>query len=208
MNSNKKVACPLDCYDTCQAVSIDGDIKGSGEHEITNKKLCVNFANLLKQEKLENSYYEEKKISLNESLEILKQKLKETPSEKTLFYKGSGNLGVMQSAVKNFFAKHEAVLTKGSLCDGGGALGIQQGRQSVQNPPIKELIDSDVIIVWGRNFTVTSKHIYELVKDKTFITIDPIKTQIAKKSDLHMQLNPKTDYELALYLTRLAFMIE
>ncbi len=206
MNSNKKVACPLDCYDTCQAYEVDNNIKGSTENKITNGKLCVNFANLLKQEKLERSYYQDEVVSLDKSLELLKQKLNTTPSDKTLFYKGSGNLGVMQSAVKNFFAKHGSVLTKGSLCDGGGAVGIEQGRGSVQNPPIEELIDSDVIVVWGRNFTVTSKHMYDLVKDKTFITIDPIKTDIAKKSQLHMQLNPKTDYELALYLSRLTFM--
>ena len=57
-----------------------------------------------------------------------------------------------------------------------------------------------------KNFSVTSSHLYNQVKDKTFITIDPITTPIAKKSELHMKVNPKTDYELALFLTRLAFM--
>lgn len=206
MSLNKKVACPLDCYDTCQAVSNEGLIKGSKENKITNGRLCVNFASLLKEDNLKNAKFEGKDISLEESLDILEKKLKTTPSSSTLYYKGSGNLGVMQSAPKNFFAKHGAVLTKGSLCDGGGGAGIEASRGSVQNPPIQDLIDSDVIIVWGRNFTETSSHIYKLVKDKIFITIDPIKTQIAKKSELHLQLNPKTDYELALYLTRLAFM--
>ena len=65
---------------------------------------------------------------------------------------------------------------------------------------------ADVIVVWGRNFSVTSSHMYNLVKDKTFVTIDPICTDIAKKSKIHMQINPKTDYELALLLTRFAHM--
>ena len=47
---------------------------------------------------------------------------------------------------------------------------------------------------------------YYLVKDKTFVTIDPICTDIAKKSIIHMQINPKTDYELALLFTRFAHM--
>ena len=47
---------------------------------------------------------------------------------------------------------------------------------------------------------------YNLVKDKTCVTIDPICTDIAKKSKIHMQINPKTDYELALLLTRFAHM--
>ena len=206
MSLDKKVACPLDCFDTCQAKSTDGVIKGSKENSVTNGKLCVNFASLLKQDNLQTAKYEGADISLQDSLDILEDKLKTTDANSTLFYKGSGNLGVMQSAPKNFFAKHGAVLTKGSLCDGGGGAGIEANRGSVQNPPIQDLIDSDVIIVWGRNFTQTSSHMYNLVKDKTFITIDPIKTDIAKKSELHLQLNPKTDHELALYLTRLTFM--
>lgn len=206
MNSNNKVACPMDCYDTCQGQIINENIKGSKEHKTTNGKLCVNFANLLKEENIKNASFQCQNISLDESLTILVNKLKTTAPEKTLFYKGSGNLGVMQNAPKNFFTQYGSSLTRGSLCDGGGGAGIEAGRQNVINPPIQKLIDADIIIVWGRNFTVTSSHMYNLVKDKTFITIDPISTEIAKKSKLHMQINPKTDYELALLFTRFAHM--
>jgi len=206
LNSNKKVACPMDCYDACQAEVIDGNIKGSKDNKVTNGKLCVNFAQLLKEDNLETPIFNKKEISLDESLNILSEKLQNTEASKTLFYTGSGNLGVMQSSSKNFFTQYGSVLTKGSLCDGGGGLGIEQGRKAVINPPIQKLIDSDIIIVWGRNFSVTSSHMYNLVKDKIFITIDPIRTDIAKKSKIHMQINPKTDYELALLLTRFTHM--
>ena len=196
----------MDCYDACQGQIIDGNIKGSKEHKTTNGKLCVNFANLLKEENLSSAIFEGKKISLEESLNILVNKLKTTKPENTLFYKGSGNLGVMQSAPKNFFTQYGSTLTRGSLCDGGGGSGIESGRQNVINPPLQKLIDADIIIVWGRNFSVTSSHMYNLVKDKIFVTIDPIKTDIAKKSKIHMQINPKTDYELALLFTRFAYM--
>jgi len=196
----------MDCYDACQAEVIDGNIKGSKDNKVTNGKLCVNFAQLLKEDNLETPIFNKKEISLDESLNILSEKLQNTEASKTLFYTGSGNLGVMQSSSKNFFTQYGSVLTKGSLCDGGGGLGIEQGRKAVINPPIQKLIDSDIIIVWGRNFSVTSSHMYNLVKDKIFITIDPIRTDIAKKSKIHMQINPKTDYELALLLTRFTHM--
>ena len=206
MSLNNKVACPMDCYDACQAEIIDENIKGSKEHTTTNGKLCVNFANLLKEENLKNTIFEGKQISLKKSLDILVDKLKNTKPEKTLFYKGSGNIGVMQNATKNFFTQYGSTLTKGSLCDRGGGAGIETGRGNVINPPIQKLIDADIIIVWGRNFSVTSSHLYNLVKDKTFVTIDPICTDIAKKSKIHMQINPKTDHELALLFTRFAYM--
>ena len=206
MSLNNKVACPMDCYDACQAEIIDENIKGSKEHTTTNGKLCVNFANLLKEENLKNAIFEGKQISLKESLSVLVDKLKNTKPEKTLFYKGSGNIGVMQNATKNFFTQYGSTLTKGSLCDRGGGAGIETGRGNVINPPIQKLIDADIIIVWGRNFSVTSSHLYNLVKDKTFVTIDPICKDIEKKSKIHMQINPKTDHELALLFTRFAYM--
>jgi len=206
LNSNKLVACPLDCYDACQAKIIDENLKGDKEHFTTNGKLCVNFANLAKEQTLETAKYEGKDISLDEALEVLVSKLKQTTPKDILYYKGSGNIGVMQSSPKHFFAKYGSTLTKGSLCDGAGGAGLELGRKKVVNPPIENMIDSDVIIVWGRDFSITSPHMYNLVKDKTFITIDPIKTDIAKKSILHLQPNPKTDHELALLLTRFAYM--
>ena len=200
------IACPLDCYDACQAQIIDENIKGSKENLVTNGKLCLNFANLLNAKNLQTAFYENKEISLDESLNILVEKLKSTTPAKTLFYKGSGNIGVMQNSTKNFFTQYGSNLTRGSLCDGGGNTGIEEGRGVVINPPIQKLLDAEVVIVWGRNLSVTSSHMYNLIKDKTFVTIDPIKTQIAKESKIHMQINPKTDYELALLLTRFAYM--
>jgi hypothetical protein len=73
---NKKVACPMDCYDACQAQIIDENIKGSKENLVTNGKLCVNFANLLNVKNLQTAFYENKEISLDESLNILVEKLK------------------------------------------------------------------------------------------------------------------------------------
>ena len=206
MSSNNNVACPLDCFDTCQAKYENGSFKGDKDNLVTNGKLCVNFMNLVNEDYLTTAKFEGKNISLDESLEILVDKLKNTAPEKTLYYKGSGNLGVMQKAPKYFFSQYGSVLTKGSLCEAAGEEGIIQGRGKSINPPIENLINSDVIIVWGRNFTQTSTHMYNLVKDKIFITIDPVATEIAKKSELHLQINPKTDYELALLLTRLTYM--
>ena len=107
---------------------------------------------------------------------------------------------------QDFFDKYGAVFTRGGLCDEIGSEGLSQGRGNVINPPLENLLNADVLISWGRNFSITSPHMYELVKGKTLITIDPIVTDTAKKSDLHIQLNPKTDHELALLLTRFAYM--
>ena len=206
MNLNNTVACPLDCYDACEAIYKDDKCKPNSEHFVTNGKLCVKFAHLLNEQNIQNAQFEHQNISLEKALLLLEDKLKQTKPSHVLYYKGSGNLGVMQSAPKVFFDQYGATFTKGGLCDEIGAVGLKQGRGHVVNPPLQNLLNADVVIAWGRNFSITSPHMYELVKDKTFITIDPIVTDIAKKSELHLQINPKTDHELALLLTRFAYM--
>ncbi|MEA1915359.1 MAG: molybdopterin-dependent oxidoreductase [Campylobacterota bacterium] len=191
-------ACPLDCFDACEVDVVDGVCKPSKTNPITNGKLCRLFGYLQNEKQIQA------KTSLNEALDTLVEKLK-TPNQNVLYYKGSGNMGVMQNAPKLFFDKYGATFTHGGLCDEAGCYGIEQSRGRCVNPPIQNLINSDVVIVWGRNLTVTSPHIYNMVKDKTIITIDPVKTQIAKESVLHIQLKPKTDHLLAVLLARLAY---
>ena len=191
-------ACPLDCYDACEVV-FEGNFKASENHILSNGKLCANFGRLISAKTLRDE-------NLAEKLEILKSKILSTKPEKILYFGGSGNVGVMNSILQNTFAKLGATIATGSLCDGAGASGIEAGRGAVINPPFSNLLASDLIVVWGRNLSVTSPHIYDKIKDKTFITIDPRKTPIAQKSILHIQIKPKTDYLLALILARFAFM--
>jgi len=109
-------------------------------------------------------------------------------------------MGVMQHILKKFFEKLGATIAVGSTCESSGEVGIELGRGYNVNPTIDDLISSEVIIVWGRNFTQTSNHIYNLVKEKIFITIDPVVTKIAKKSEVYLQIPPKGDYLLAKVL--------
>ncbi|RXJ75127.1 molybdopterin oxidoreductase, partial [Arcobacter sp. F155] len=62
--SKNSIACPLDCYDTCEALYENGLIKGNKNHGVTNGKLCINFANLQNENFLKTAYYENKEITL------------------------------------------------------------------------------------------------------------------------------------------------
>jgi len=187
----KFTACPMDCFDACEIVYTNDMCKPSDNY-ITNKRLCKNFAYLLKEENLVDT-------NLANTLQKVVEKLQQ-PKQNILYYKGSGNMGVMQSIPKKFFEKIGATFAHGSICESSGEFGIELGRKHVVNPTIEELIESEVILVWGRNLTQTSAHIYRLIKDKKFITIDPVKTKIANKSDVFLQIPPKGDYLLAKLL--------
>ena len=97
-------------------------------------------------------------------------------------------------------------LTHGSLCDGAGDAGIVEGRGVNKPLPLEQIAKADTIVVWGRNVTVTNAHMMPFVEGKNLIVIDPIKTSIAKKADVHMQIQPRTDYYLAIMLSRFIYM--
>jgi len=192
-----KTACPLDCYDACDVIYNDGVISGD---------LCPHLHHYEKYQQITTPTYKGAKISLDEALNKLKEILKSSDAKDILYYKGSGNFGLMQEVIEHFFSSFGATLTDGSLCDGAGEAGIVEGRGENINMPISEIAKSEVVIFWGRNPHTTNSHILPLLKDKKIIVIDPIKTKIAKMADLHIQIKPRGDFYLAMLLSRFLYI--
>lgn len=198
---NSITACPLDCYDACEILFDNGIIRGVKEGH-TNGFLCQHLNHYEKYSTIQTPRYKGAEITINEALLKLKEIINSSLNDEILYYRGSGNFALMQEVTEHFFSSYGATLTDGNLCDGAGEEGIIQGRGSNKNMPLHEVAKSEVIIFWGRNPHVTSSHILPLIKDKTIIVIDPIKTKIAKVADLHIQLKPHTDLFLAMLLSR------
>ena len=197
---SKITACPLDCYDACEIIYDDKIYPSKRGH--TQGFLCPHMNHFEEQDFIKKPRYKGEEISLDEALDILKHIVKSTPKEKMLCYKGSGNFALMQEVVEHFFGSYGAVLTDGSLCDGAGEAGIIEGRGSNKNMPLSQIEKSEVVVIWGRNPHHTSSHLLPLLKNKTVIVIDPVKTDVAKMADLHIQIKPGGDIYLALLLTR------
>ena len=194
-------ACPLDCYDACEIIYEDNKITALKDGH-TQGFLCPHLNHYEEFKQITKPIYNGVEISLDKALEKLKDIIKETSKDKTLFYKSSGNFGLMQDVTGHFFASFGATLTDGNLCDGAGEAGIIAGRGSNKNMPLSEIAKSEVVIIWGRNPHTSSSHLLPLLKDKTIIVIDPVKTKIAKSADLHIQLKPHTDLQLAMFFSR------
>ena len=198
-------ACPLDCYDACEVVYENDKIKAKkGGH--TQGFLCPNLNHFDKYQRITTPSYKGKSITMPEALEKLKELLDENPKSETLHYKGHGNFGLMQDVTEHAFAQLGCTLTDGTLCDGAGEAGILEGRGSNKNMTIQEIAKSEVVIFWGRNPHSTSSHLLPLIKDKTIIVIDPLRTKIAQNADLFIQLKPHTDMYLAMLLSRFVYI--
>lgn len=200
--------CPLDCYDACRVIVEDsGTLKGDKTHPVTRGYLCPNLNHYAEEERISVPRLKGKEVSLEEALETLIRTLQECKPAETLYYRGSGNVALMQRSVEHFFAGYHAIGTSGSLCDGAGEAGIIEGR-GVNYPLSPQMIaQSEAVVVWGRNPDITHSHLLPFLAGKTLIVIDPVKTSLAQKADLHIQIKPHCDLHLALLLSRFA-MIE
>ena len=198
---SSKTACPLDCYDGCEIIYDDFKLKGAkGGH--TQGFLCPHLNHYDSYKTITKPRYKNENITIDEALSKLSEILKSTKPDEILHYRGSGNFGLMQEVSDYVFSSFGVTLTNGTLCDGAGEAGIIEGRGSNKNMPISEIAKSEVIIFWGRNPHTTSSHLLPLIKDKTIIAIDPIKTKIAKMADVHIQIKPHGDLKLAMLLSR------
>ena len=202
-----KTACGLDCYDACSILVEEGEvfkIKGDANHPVGTGALC-SFLNkqMFDAARIEKPTINGKEVSMEKAMQAVAEAFKEKES---LLWRGSGNFSVMQEVTNLFMQKIDGYLTKGSLCDGAGDAGIVSGRGVNRTLSPEEIGEADVVVVWGRNITVTNAHLMPFLEGKEIVVIDPVKTAIAKQAKIHLQIKPRTDYYIAVMLSRFIFM--
>jgi len=202
----RETACGLDCYDACKIIVEENQfkLKGDTDHPVGNGTLCALLNKyMLETPRIEKPRVNGKEVSMEEAMDAVSETFRD---KKSLLWRGSGNMGVMQEITDLFMEKIGGTLTKGSLCDAAGDAGIVMGRGVNRNLPLEQIEKADTVVVWGRNVTVTNSHIIPSFEGKHIVVIDPVKTAIAKKADLHLQIKPRTDYYVAIMLARFIFM--
>jgi len=199
-------ACGLDCYDACKII-VEEDvlkIKGDKEHPTGNGALCALLNKQIHEtERITVPRVNGVEVSMDEAMDAVAEAFK---AEKSLLWRGSGNMGVMQEVSDLFMHEIGGTLTRGSLCDAAGDAGIEIGRGVNRVLPLEQIKEADTVVVWGRNVTVTNAHIMPFLEGKEIVVIDPVKTAIAKKADYHLQIQPRTDFYVAVMLARFVIM--
>jgi len=201
-----RTTCPLDCYDACSVRYNEDKLKGDKDHKFTNGYLCPNLHEYLNTPRIINPIYEGKEIDMDLAKIILTQKLEEFKDKNSIYFKGSGNFGHLQNITAEFFSKYGSTFTRGSLCDSAGEAGIKAGRETNYILTPEEIAKSEVVVVWGRNIDNTNSHLMDVIKNKILIVIDPVKTSLAKKAHIHLQIPPRSDFYLAMLFCRFAYM--
>ncbi|WP_456392631.1 molybdopterin-containing oxidoreductase family protein [Nitratifractor sp.] len=202
-----RTACPLDCWDAC-AITCDPDrpekLVATPGHPMHNGALCALLnKHIHETPRIERPRIDGREVSMAEALDAVAEAMKESPP---LLWRGSGNLGVMQGVTNLLMERLGGTLTHGSLCDGAGAAGILEGRGIHLQLPPEQIAKAEVVVVWGRNLPVTNAHLMPFIEGKKLVVIDPVRTRLAEKADLHIQIKPRSDVYLALLLARFLTM--
>jgi anaerobic selenocysteine-containing dehydrogenase len=223
-------ACPLDCPDTCSwIVTVKGDeaiaLRGNPAHPFTRGALCNKVADYLDYTRSRTRVLhplqrvgrkgsgEFARITWAEALDTIAARLREAITthggESIWPYLGSGNMGLIQgaySAGQRFWNVLGASRHVQNICTiaGGYGTGYTLGDNRVGMDP-ETFRNSKLIILWGANVLSTNAHLWRSILEARrngayVVTIDPIRTQTAARSDCHLAPVPGSDAALALGL--------
>lgn len=221
--------CPRNCYSSCSMLGYTkkGSLKkvtGDPKHGYTNGLLCAKGYNYLHSvyhpERLKYPMRQYprgsgqwKRISWNEAIDMITGKIielyKRYDSHLSLaLNKYSGNMGVLHHAMEGFFnGLGKTSRAVGNPCWAPGMDALYYDYGDHQTSDIKDILQAETIILWGINPAWTSIHAMKYIfeaqrRGAKIITIDPVYTETAKKSDVFIQVNPKSDGALAVAIAK------
>ncbi|MFO8085069.1 MAG: molybdopterin-dependent oxidoreductase [Desulfobacterales bacterium] len=210
-------ACTMDCPDACSlVVSRKPDntlvIRGNPAHPFTKGIICgkakKHLLRLTSPHRITcpmiqtNNRWE--KISWNKALDICAEKIDHYRKEPEgiLHIHGEGSKGALKQIGKFFFGLLGASRLKGSLCDAAGIVAYLKDFGSRENHDPIDLLNSQRIVVWGKDLSRSSLHTAGLVqearkKGAKVLSISPEQTDNAAFSDEQIRIRPGTDRFLA-----------
>ena len=227
----KDSVCPLDCPDTCSlSVKTDGvnvlEVRGSEANPYTAGVICnkvmraypdfLHGANRLThplKRRGPRGGNQFERISWDASFDLVyagfTSAIRKHGPQTVMPLNYAGPHGELAggSMDRRFFHKLGAsLLSRGQLCGLVRGSAYESLFGSAPGMPPEQMSNSDLIIIWGNNVTVSNLHLSRVIKKAKndhgakLIVIDPKRTRIAEQADLFIQIKPGTDVILALAL--------
>jgi anaerobic selenocysteine-containing dehydrogenase len=236
--------CTHDCPDSCGVlVTVDTltgratKVQGDPAHPVTRGFLCGKVARYLDRvyspERLlypmrrkagvvkgplpkgrEAEAFE--RISWDEALEFVAQKLKATAAEfgteSVLPYSYAGTIGQLGygSMDRRFFHRLGASQLDRTICASAGGEALKQVYGVRLGTAPQDFAQAGLIIAWGANIHGNNIHLWPFIeearrKGARLVVIDPYRTRTAGLADEHLAIRPGTDGLLALAMMHVLF---
>ncbi|MEQ1872745.1 MAG: molybdopterin-dependent oxidoreductase [Ilumatobacteraceae bacterium] len=107
------------------------------------------------------------------------------------------------SLTEAFFAAIGATICEHTICAHTMGVSWQSVFGAMASADPLDVVNSKLVVIWGANPTVSNTHFPPLVQQAVangakVVVIDPRRTAMAKRCDLHLAIRPGTDTVLAL----------
>ncbi|MBV8200458.1 MAG: molybdopterin-dependent oxidoreductase, partial [Acidobacteria bacterium] len=226
-------ACPLDCPDACSLSVVVEDGRVTKLDGSWRNPLTAGFIRAKVRRWPEHMYGEARllypqvrrgqkgegvfeRVSWDEALELAASKLREArdrfggESILPFSYGGSNGLLTQDTTDLRLFARLGASHLARTVCAApsrSAAAGLY-GRMA--GVALSDYVHARLIVLWGVNPAVSGIHLVPVIQEAQrrgarLVVVDPRRTQLAKRADLHLAPLPGTDLPLALAAIRWLF---
>jgi anaerobic selenocysteine-containing dehydrogenase len=225
--------CPLDCPDACSLeVHVEGDrvvaVGGSRVNPVTEGYICakvrrlpehvhgerrVRYPAVREGRKGEGRF---RRVSWDEALDTIAARMTELvrrgDSERILpFYYGGSNGYLSQNTSDlRLFTRLGASRLARTVCAAPSGSAVAGLYGTMPGIALQDYSHSRLIVLWGVNPSVSGIHIVPHVleaqsRGARLVVVDPRRTRLAERADLHIAPQPGTDLPVALALIRWLF---
>jgi anaerobic selenocysteine-containing dehydrogenase len=142
--------------------------------------------------------------ALDEVADRLAATAREFGPEAVWPYFYAGTMGLVQQAGINRLRRELGYSGQlKTICSAAASAGWVAGVGERWGVDPREIVHSDLVVVWGANPVATQVHLMGLISaarkanNAPLVVVDPYRTATAEKADLHLMLRPGTDGALA-----------
>jgi anaerobic selenocysteine-containing dehydrogenase len=223
--------CTLDCPDACSlAVTVtDGritDIDAGPANPLTDGWICAKVKRHAQRvyapERVMTPLIrtgakgsgEFREATWGEALELVASRMRSAIDDGgrdavvAFTYNSSAGSIERSSMTEALFAALGATIAEHTICAHtmGAAWESVYGDMDSADP--LDVVHADLVVIWGANPTVSNTHLPPLVQQAVargakLVVIDPRRTAMAKRADLHLAIRPGTDVVLAMAIADL-----
>jgi anaerobic selenocysteine-containing dehydrogenase len=220
--------CPLDCPDACSLrVEVDGDrvvsLDGAPGNPLTAGTICAKVRGFTGHMYGEDRILrpavrdgakgegEFRPVSWDEALDRIATNLRETSTAHggeailPFCYGGSNGLLTQDASDARLFRRLGAANLARLVCAAPTTAAAMAMYGKMPGVPLHRYSEARLIIVWGCNPEVSGIHVMPHIDaarraGARIVVVDPRRTRLARRADMHLAVRPGTDVAVALAL--------
>jgi anaerobic selenocysteine-containing dehydrogenase len=231
--STVATACPLDCPDSCSLdVTVERgrvvEIDGSHANPVTGGYICAKVRRFgdrvyggdrLKYPSVRTGAKGTggfSRVGWDEALDLIAAKMRETRERwggeaiLPFSYGGSNGLLTHDSVDAELWRRFGTSRLARNVCAAATGAAAQAMYGKMTGVGYADYACARLIVIWGANPSASGIHLVPHVRraqrgGAKLIVVDPRRTPLARKADLHLQIRPGTDLPVALSVIRYLF---